>query len=279
MRKENYPGSQNFRGQRFSRRDSDYDDREQQRNWGSARRDFGESAVGSGFAERETEDQDGWLNQTGDANEYRRQKEERDLQNRDLQYYLHHPSAYPVGMNPYSYAPERSQNQQRQSRDDRRRTWQEMEARDVMTEDVATVFPNDSIQYAARLMRDEDCGAIPVVNRRGQLIGMITDRDITVRLVAEGYNAAHAPVKDGMTEEAFACHYSATIRDCMSVMSRHQIRRLPIVDDRDRVVGIVSQADLARCADQSRAGRGKRVFTDLIDDISEPTSDAFAGNN
>lgn len=279
MRKENYQGSQNFRGERHSRRDSRYENDEQPRNWRSVRRDYGENVFGGDFDERETEDQDGWRNQIGDAHEHRRQKGERDFQNRDLQYYLHHPSAYPVGMNPYSYAPERSQNPRRQNRDDGRRNWQEMKARDVMTEDVATVFPNDSIQYAARLMRNEDCGAIPVVNYRGQLIGMITDRDITVRLVAEGYNAAHAPVADGMTRETFACHFSATVNDCMTVMSRHQIRRLPIVDDRDRVVGIVSQADLARCADQNRAGSGKRVFTDLIDDISEPTSDAFAGNN
>lgn len=148
-------------------------------------------------------------------------------------------------------------------------------AHKVMTRDVATVYPNDSVQFAARIMRDEDCGALPVVNRRGQLIGMITDRDITVRLVAEGYDTAHELVKDCMTDEAFACHAEESVRDCMSVMSRHQIRRLPIIDDHDRVVGIVSQADLARWADNQRRSV-KRAFTDMMDDISEPTDEAYS---
>ncbi len=287
MRNQNYQGSQrqDYRSERNSRRDSQNYESNEPRNWGSARSDYGEYAYGGNLDERAMEDQGSWWDQAGEENssrfggeenESRRQREERDFQNRDLQYYLHHPSAYPVGMNPYGYAPERSQNRQRQNRSERRQNWHKMQARDVMTRDVATVFPGDSIQYAARLMRDEDCGAIPVVNRRGQLIGMITDRDITVRLVAEGSNAAQASVEEGMTQEAFACHFSETVRVCMSVMSRHQIRRLPIVDDQDRVVGIVSQADLARCADSSRAGRGKRAFTDLVEDISEPTSEAYA---
>ena len=104
-----------------------------------------------------------------------------------------------------------------------------------MTRNVATVMPHDSVQFAARIMRDEDCGALPVVDRNGRLVGMITDRDITVRLVASGYNVNHMLVSDCMTEKTFACHAEESVRDCMSMMSRHQIRRLPIVDDRDRV--------------------------------------------
>lgn len=143
-----------------------------------------------------------------------------------------------------------------------------------MTQDVSTVMPHDSVQFAARIMRDEDCGALPVVERNGRLVGMITDRDITVRLVASGYDVNHMLVSDCMTEEAFACHAEDSVRDCMSMMSRHQIRRLPIVDDRDRVVGIVSQADLARWADNQQRGV-KRAFTDMMDNISEPTYEAY----
>lgn len=278
MRNENYQGSQQrYRGERFSRGSQNYGNQNtsQPRNWGSARSDYGEYAYGGRLNERGMENEGGWRDSArgevsswfgGDETQYRRERE-RDYEDRDLQYYLHNPSAYPIGMKPYNYRLDRTRNQ--------RQNWREMRARDIMTRDVATVFPNDSVQYAARLMRDEDCGAIPVVNSGGQLIGMITDRDITVRLVASGYNAARASVTDCMTNEAFACHVDETVRDCMSVMSRHQIRRLPIVDDNDRVVGIVSQADLARYADRNRNRRGKRAFTDLVEDISEPTSEAY----
>lgn len=260
-------------GGRYSRGSQNHSSQPQIR--GSARSDYGEHAYGGRLDDEGMENQ-GWCDRAGseisswfegESDDYEEQRE-RNYENRDLQFYLHHPSAYPVGMNPYSYAPQKNQK--------RRENWREMRAGEIMTQNAATVFPNDSVQYAARLMRDEDCGAIPVVNRKGQLVGMVTDRDITVRLVASGYDASRALVSDCMTREAFACHFSETLRDCMSVMSRHQIRRLPVVDDSKRVVGIISQADLARCADESRNRRGKRAFTDLIEDISEPTSGAYS---
>jgi CBS domain-containing protein len=146
-----------------------------------------------------------------------------------------------------------------------------LRARDVMTRNVISVHHADTVERAARLMRECDCGAIPVVDNDGRLIGMVTDRDITVRLVARGVDIRRALVDDCMTDEAFACNVNDSIETCMRMMSRHQIRRLPIVDDRDRVVGIVSQGDLARHAGE-HTGRGeRRAMADVLCAVSEPT--------
>lgn len=156
-----------------------------------------------------------------------------------------------------------------------RRDWQNMRAGDVMTRDVATVFPDDSVRHVTRIMRDEDCGALPVVDSRGRMIGMITDRDIAVRLIADGYDPRHAIVADCMTDEVFACHVNDPLRGCMEVMSEHQIRRLPILNDRDQVIGIVSQGDLSLHAAESRAREERQAFTETMGAVSEPSSSAY----
>jgi CBS domain-containing protein len=147
----------------------------------------------------------------------------------------------------------------------------EVRAGDVMTDNVATVFPDDPVQHVARLMRDCDCGAIPVVNNSGRLIGMVTDRDIAVRLVARGLDIRRALVADCMTDETFACHVSDSLEGCLQQMARHQVRRLPIVNDRDQVIGIISQADIAHHA-EAYQGRGeRRRFAETVSEISEPS--------
>jgi CBS domain-containing protein len=148
----------------------------------------------------------------------------------------------------------------------------EVRARDVMTLAPATVYQSDPVERAARYMREYDCGAIPVVDDEGCLVGMVTDRDITVRLVARGIDVRRAFVDDCMTDEAFACHVNDPIESCMRAMSRHQVRRLPIIDDRGRVLGIVSQGDLARHAGR-HTGRGeRRAMADVVCAVSEPTN-------
>ena len=142
-------------------------------------------------------------------------------------------------------------------------------AADVMSTDVVRVHPEDSLQHAARMMAGYDCGALPVVDRNNRLIGMITDRDIAVRGVAETPDAGRMPVGAVMTDEAFACHVHDSLRDCMHVMAEHQVRRIPIVDDRHHVVGIVSQADVARHAD------ARRAVAEVVREVSEPTDDPY----
>jgi CBS domain-containing protein len=121
-----------------------------------------------------------------------------------------------------------------------------LSAGDVMTARVMTVRPEDSIEFAARLMSESDCGALPVVDASRQLLGIITDRDIMVRLIAKGVSVPHAQVSDCMTDEAFACDVNSSVESCIFAMSWHQVRRIPIVDQDHRVVGILSKGDLER---------------------------------
>ena len=149
-------------------------------------------------------------------------------------------------------------------------TWADVRARDVMTRDVACVLADDTAERAARLMLDCDCGAIPVVDRGGRIRGVVTDRDIAVRLVARGADTRRARVGDCMTEEVFACREFDAAEDCLREMARRRVRRVPVVDDRGRVVGIVSQGDLARHAAR-HAGEGeRRAVADTLGAVSEP---------
>jgi CBS-domain-containing membrane protein len=149
-------------------------------------------------------------------------------------------------------------------------TIDDIRAGELMSRDVITVYPEDRVGYAARLMRDYDCGALPVVDQEGRLIGMITDRDISMRLVANEADTHNTVVADCMTDGAFACHAEDSVRECMRQMSRHRIRRLPIINDWGHVVGIVSQGDLARHAG-NYPGRGeRRAIADVVCAVSEP---------
>jgi CBS-domain-containing membrane protein len=142
---------------------------------------------------------------------------------------------------------------------------------DVMTGDVCTVHFSDSVENAARAMVRRDCGALPVVNDNGRLIGMITDRDIVARIVARGIDPRRARVDECMSDRVFACYEEDLIESCLWLMSRRQIRRIPVVDDHDRVIGIVSQADLARHAGAFPGHGERRAFADVVCAISEPT--------
>ena len=147
--------------------------------------------------------------------------------------------------------------------------------RNVMTRDVAAVAHDDSIIHAAQLLRDENVGALPVVNERGQPVGMITDRDIACRLVADGDSIQSSRVHHAMTGEVFACPDNASIPDCMQMMASHQIRRVMVVDHDDKLVGIVSQADLAQHAERNCGTGERRAFADVICAVSAPSSQPY----
>ena len=117
-----------------------------------------------------------------------------------------------------------------------------MNIREVMTPNPRFVAPGESIQEAARIMRDEDTGAIPVVEN-GRILGMVTDRDIVIRAVAEGARL-DKPVRDIISGDVVCATPEMSTREASTLMSEHQIRRLPVVED-DRLVGIVSLGDLA----------------------------------
>ena len=135
-----------------------------------------------------------------------------------------------------------------------------MHIRDVMTPNPRTVSPNDSIQNAARIMRDEDTGVVPVVDN-GKPVGLVTDRDIVVRAVAED-GQLNRPVRDIVTANVVAARPDMSTKEAAALMSEHQIRRLPVVEN-NKLVGIVSIGDLA-----VKEGSDSRVG-DALQHISE----------
>ena len=131
-----------------------------------------------------------------------------------------------------------------------------MKISELMTRNPCTVTPETPVSEAARLMKEEDVGIVPVVERvggaetRGRLIGVVTDRDIAIRHVAEG-RASDAPVRDVMSGGVKTATPEDSVETVMELMGREQIRRIPVVDERGSLVGVVSQADLARKASDS----------------------------
>ena len=136
----------------------------------------------------------------------------------------------------------------------------------VMTENPACCTPNSSLTEVARLMVENDCGEIPVVEdmMSRKLAGVITDRDIATRVVAAGRNTADAKASDCMTTPAIAVTADTSLEDCCEVMESAKIRRVPVIDDRGGVIGIVSLADVVRSASASTTQSVvKEVSTDI----------------
>lgn len=127
-----------------------------------------------------------------------------------------------------------------------------MKIADVMTRDVQIVGPQDSVRRAAQLMDELNVGALPVCDGQ-RLVGMITDRDITVRVTAAGL-AADTQVSQAMSEDIRWCREDASIKDVIETMKNVQIRRVPVIDDDKRLIGIVALGDLA-VEDAKAAGK------------------------
>jgi CBS domain-containing protein len=118
-------------------------------------------------------------------------------------------------------------------------------ARDVMTPDPACCSPTTTLDEVAKMMIQNDCGEIPVVDSSDQLIGVITDRDIVCRVVAEGKNPMAYTAETCMSEPVVTVTADTPLDDILSTMEKHQIRRIPVVDERGCCAGIIAQADLA----------------------------------
>ena len=136
-----------------------------------------------------------------------------------------------------------------------------MKVSEVMTRDIQTVRPDQSAREAAGFMLQADAGAIPVTDG-DRLMGMITDRDIAVRGVAHGHGP-DTPVRELMTNDVITARMDDDTDDVAVRMSEAQVRRLPVIDEQDKLCGIVSLADLTQKADDSAAEQA-------LEGISEP---------
>ena len=139
-----------------------------------------------------------------------------------------------------------------------------MKVREAMTNDVCVTSPDRSIREAARLMSEIDAGALPV-GENDRLVGMITDRDIAVRAVAEGRDGTTTSVGHVMSSDVRTSAPDDSVEDVMELMGREQVRRIPIVDDRGNLVGIVAQADIVLEAPDNRKAEK------TVEKISQPS--------
>jgi len=134
-------------------------------------------------------------------------------------------------------------------------------ARDIMSPDCTCVGENDTVLDAAERLAELDVGAMPICGEDDRLKGMVTDRDIVVKVIAQGKNPASTPVGDLVTQdEVVTIGADDSIDEALQTMSSHKVRRLPVIDGRE-LVGIISQADIARNIDEEKVG-------DLVEAIS-----------
>jgi len=138
-----------------------------------------------------------------------------------------------------------------------------MRIQDVMTADVSFVRPDTPILEIARKMRDGDIGATPVVEDE-RLVGMVTDRDVVVRVIAEGGDVRTKTARDAMSPGVLYCFVDESVEAVLENMGDQQIRRLPVVDREKRLVGVVSLGDLALSGKRKAAG-------EALQEISQPT--------
>ena len=146
-----------------------------------------------------------------------------------------------------------------------------MKAQEIMTAGPACCTPDDTAQEAARLMEENDCGCVPVVEDQNsrRLAGVVTDRDIALRAVGRG-RGADTKVRDLMSTDVNCCGPDSDVEEIERIMSDQQVRRVPVIDDAGCCVGIVAQADLARANDRSVS---ERDVARTVERISEPTRD------
>ncbi len=142
-----------------------------------------------------------------------------------------------------------------------------MKVSQVMTPDPACCLPQDSVDIAARLMRIQDVGMIPVVEGENvpKLVGVLTDRALAIMVVAPGREPRKTKVSEVMTRNVVTCNENDSLKEALDSMKSHQIRRIPVLSKGNGVVGVVSQSDIAlRLQDSATTG-------DVVAEISKPS--------
>lgn len=149
-----------------------------------------------------------------------------------------------------------------------------MQIKDVMTHPPITCPVSGTLDHAARLMWEFDCGIIPVVNDDGQLAGVVTDRDICMAAYTQGQPLASIRVTTAMAKSVVATHASDPIEHAELLMRDNQIRRIPVLDGDDRPVGLVSMNDLARLAARAKRSGVDRELVKTLAAVCQPRGQA-----
>ncbi len=145
-----------------------------------------------------------------------------------------------------------------------------MRCTNVMTKEVYCCLPTDTLEEVASVMQSEDVGPVPIVEDLDtrELLGIVTDRDIALRAVARGLDARNTPAERVMTRELVTCKPEDSVETVLDLMANHQLRRLLVVDGGQRLVGIISQADVA-----TRLNETDKV-AEVVEEISRPSPTA-----
>ena len=138
-----------------------------------------------------------------------------------------------------------------------------MKLSNIMTGGIETITPQASLAEAAKKMASQDIGSLPVCAERRRVVGIITDRDITVRAVARGMDPNHTRVEEVMTRDVLCCTSDADVEQACELMEKRQVRRLLVTDGSDLPIGIVSLGDIALCLRESQSGG-------VLKKVSEP---------
>ena len=140
---------------------------------------------------------------------------------------------------------------------------------EIMTKDPVICPPSTTLINAASMMRDQDTGVLPIAESDYKLMGVITDRDIVVRGLAENRDPQNTRVADIMSEEVQTCRTNDEVEAAMDRMSQAQVRRIPVVNDENKIIGIISQGDIALRVDKAKeVGR-------VVEDVSRPDESAL----
>ena len=136
---------------------------------------------------------------------------------------------------------------------------------DVMTESLIYSSPEDTVSHVAQLMKTEDIGPVLIIDNEEskRLVGIVTDRDLALKVVAEGRDPQTTKVEEVMTRKVVTCRADDDVESAMKAMAQYQLRRIPVVDNDDRLVGIISQADVA-----TRVGEPEKT-AEVVKEISQ----------
>jgi len=141
-----------------------------------------------------------------------------------------------------------------------------MKCNKVMTKNPVCCLPNDSVVKVAQLMKREDIGSIPIIEteQTKKLVGILTDRDLALKIVAEGRDPQSTKVEEVMTRKVVTCRTDDDLQKVLDLMAEHQLRRIPVLDSGNGIVGIIAQADMA-----IRFDHPKKTAA-MVKEISEP---------